>query len=96
MNARESILRAALRVIGEQGVAGLSNRRIVAEPQRLAGSIVALLSGLQLRRLATGETLATPAAEALTLLTRGGRGMNGYLACSGRCGTASSTESLFG
>ncbi|MCU1684790.1 MAG: TetR/AcrR family transcriptional regulator [Amycolatopsis sp.] len=31
MNTRETILRAALKVIGEQGVAGLTNRRIVAD-----------------------------------------------------------------
>ncbi|PRX45479.1 TetR family transcriptional regulator [Prauserella shujinwangii] len=181
MSTREAILRAALRVIGEQGVAGLTNRRIVAEagvslgsltyhfpsqpellrqamllfaedeavrlgglaeahraegmtveaaaaavdtvlanlplgiaeiaslelflqagrdpglrdatarcfaaydelaltilraldipdPERLAGPAVALVTGLQLRRLATGAPPATPAADALTILVRG-------------------------
>ncbi|WP_199430939.1 TetR/AcrR family transcriptional regulator [Qaidamihabitans albus] len=181
MNTREAILRAALRVIGEQGVAGLTNRRICAEagvalgsltyhfpsqtellrqamllfaedetrrlaalaeehragemtveraavavdavlermplrvdeiaslelflqagrdpalrdattrcfaaydelavtilrtlgvnaPERLTGPVVALVMGLQLRRLATGAAPATPAADALTMLVRG-------------------------
>ncbi|WP_158886632.1 TetR/AcrR family transcriptional regulator [Amycolatopsis anabasis] len=43
----------------------------VPEPERLAGPAVALIAGLQLRRLATGATAATPAAEALTMLVRG-------------------------
>lgn len=187
MNAREAILRAALRVIGEQGVAGLTNRRIVAEagvslgsltyhfpsqtellrqalllfaddearqitttakqhahlgldveqaastveqvleqmslsnneiaplelylqagrdpelrdatarcfaaydelattilravgiaePEHLAASVVALLAGLQLRRLATGTGAATPAAQALTMLARGAQAESG-------------------
>jgi DNA-binding transcriptional regulator YbjK len=43
----------------------------VPEPGRLAEAAVALIAGLQLRRLATGTTSATPAAEALTMLVRG-------------------------
>jgi AcrR family transcriptional regulator len=43
----------------------------VQDPGRLAGPAVALIAGLQLRRLATGATSATPAAEALTMLVRG-------------------------
>ncbi|MFF5986052.1 TetR/AcrR family transcriptional regulator [Prauserella flavalba] len=39
MNTREAILRAALHVIGEQGVAGLTNRRIVAEAGVSLGSL---------------------------------------------------------
>jgi AcrR family transcriptional regulator len=42
----------------------------VPEPRRLAGPVVALIAGLQLRRLATGET-DTPVAEPLMMLLRG-------------------------
>lgn len=42
----------------------------VARPDRLAGPVVALLTGLQLRRLATGTTGETSIAEALTMLVR--------------------------
>ena len=44
------------------------------DAERLAGSVVALLAGLQLRRLATGTASATQAAEALTMLARGTQG----------------------
>ncbi|WP_216210819.1 TetR/AcrR family transcriptional regulator [Amycolatopsis aidingensis] len=43
----------------------------VADPERLAGGVVALIAGLQLRRLATGATSGVPAADALTMLVRG-------------------------
>ncbi|MGC7093683.1 TetR/AcrR family transcriptional regulator [Amycolatopsis lurida] len=43
----------------------------VPDPQRLAGPVVALIAGLQLRRLATGEAPATPASTALTMLIHG-------------------------
>ncbi|ASR33905.1 TetR family transcriptional regulator [Prauserella marina] len=43
----------------------------VGEPERLVGPVVALIGGLQLRRLATGEAPATPAADALMMLVRG-------------------------
>ena len=43
----------------------------VTEPERLAGPVVALIAGLQLRRLATGTTGDTGVAEALTMLVRG-------------------------
>ncbi|WP_086838210.1 TetR family transcriptional regulator [Amycolatopsis kentuckyensis] len=42
----------------------------VPDPARLAGPVVALIAGLQLRRLATGET-DTPVAEPLMMLLRG-------------------------
>jgi len=41
------------------------------DPDRLVEPVVALLTGLQLRRLATGTTSAAPAAEALTMLADG-------------------------
>ncbi|MBK1784262.1 TetR/AcrR family transcriptional regulator [Prauserella cavernicola] len=40
----------------------------VADPERLAGPVVALIAGLQLRRLATGSAPRTPAGDALLLL----------------------------
>jgi TetR/AcrR family transcriptional regulator, regulator of biofilm formation and stress response len=43
----------------------------VAAPDRLAGPVVALIAGLQLRRLATGNPGGTGIAEALTMLVRG-------------------------
>jgi TetR/AcrR family transcriptional regulator, regulator of biofilm formation and stress response len=43
----------------------------VPDPDRLAGPVVALITGLQLRRLATGTTGDTGIAEALTMLARG-------------------------
>lgn len=42
----------------------------VPSPDRLAGPVVALLTGLQLRRLATGATGATGIADAVTMLVR--------------------------
>jgi DNA-binding transcriptional regulator YbjK len=42
----------------------------VRAPDRLAGPVVALLTGLQLRRLATGEPGATSIADAVTMLVR--------------------------
>jgi AcrR family transcriptional regulator len=42
----------------------------VPEPERLAAPVVALITGLQLRRLATGAP-STPTAESLTMLIRG-------------------------
>jgi TetR/AcrR family transcriptional regulator, regulator of biofilm formation and stress response len=42
----------------------------VPDPHRLAGPVVALIAGLQLRRLATGGTGETGIAEALTRLVR--------------------------
>ncbi|GAA3552885.1 TetR/AcrR family transcriptional regulator [Amycolatopsis ultiminotia] len=42
------------------------------DPARLAGPVVALIAGLQLRRLATGADV--PAAEPLMLLLHGARG----------------------
>lgn len=42
----------------------------VADPRRLAGPVVALVTGLQLRRLATGTPGGTGVAEALRLLVR--------------------------
>lgn len=42
----------------------------VPHPSRLAGPVVALIAGLQLRRLATGTTGETGIAEALTMLVR--------------------------
>lgn len=42
----------------------------VESPERLAGPVVALLTGLQLRRLATGTTGDTTIAKALTMLVR--------------------------
>ena len=41
----------------------------VAEPERLAGHVVALIAGLQLRRFSTGVDV--PAAEPLMMLLRG-------------------------
>jgi len=43
----------------------------VPEAERLAGPVVALLAGMQLRRLATGTTGATTIADAVTMLVRG-------------------------
>jgi AcrR family transcriptional regulator len=43
----------------------------VPEPERLAPPVVALITGLQLRRLATGTQSSTPAAESLMMLVRG-------------------------
>lgn len=43
----------------------------VPSPERLAGPVVALIAGLQLRRLATGTTGETGIAEALTMLAGG-------------------------
>jgi AcrR family transcriptional regulator len=40
----------------------------VATPHRMAGPVVALVTGLQLRRLATGGTGGTGFADALTML----------------------------
>jgi TetR/AcrR family transcriptional regulator, regulator of biofilm formation and stress response len=40
----------------------------VPDPQRRAGPVVALIAGMQLRRLATGTTGTTGIAEALTML----------------------------
>jgi AcrR family transcriptional regulator len=40
----------------------------VPEPERLAGPVVALIAGLQLRRLATGTAGSTGMAEALIML----------------------------
>ncbi|HEV2784573.1 MAG TPA: TetR family transcriptional regulator [Actinophytocola sp.] len=51
--------RIALTVLSGLGVPG---------PERLAGPVVALIAGLQLRRLATGTTGDTGIAEALTML----------------------------
>lgn len=45
----------------------------VADPERLAGPVIALLAGLQLRRLATGATGGTGIGDALTMLVRGVR-----------------------
>ncbi len=42
----------------------------VPEPHRLAGPVVALIAGLQLRRLATGTTGETSIADAVTMLVR--------------------------
>lgn len=42
----------------------------VADPARLAGPVVAMLTGLQLRRLATGTPGETGIAEAMTMLVR--------------------------
>ena len=42
----------------------------VPSADRLAGPVVALLTGLQLRRLATGEPGATSIADAVTMLVR--------------------------
>ncbi|MFC4853791.1 TetR/AcrR family transcriptional regulator [Actinophytocola glycyrrhizae] len=42
----------------------------VPSPDRLAGPVVALLTGLQLRRLATDEPGATGIADAVTMLVR--------------------------
>jgi AcrR family transcriptional regulator len=42
----------------------------VVAPERLAGPVVALIAGMQLRRLATGSTGATGIADALTMLVR--------------------------
>jgi DNA-binding transcriptional regulator YbjK len=44
----------------------------VPSPERLAGPVVALLTGMQLRRLATGTTGSTGIAEAVTMLVREG------------------------
>ncbi|WP_163509862.1 TetR/AcrR family transcriptional regulator [Fodinicola acaciae] len=41
------------------------------DPERLAGPVVALIAGLQLRRLATGEVGRTSPAVALTMLAAG-------------------------
>ena len=43
----------------------------VPDPDRLAGPAVALIAGLQLRRLATGTPGGTGIADALTMLVRG-------------------------
>lgn len=43
----------------------------VPDAERLAGPVVALIAGLQLRRLATGTAVATPAADSLLMLIRG-------------------------
>ncbi|QWF79960.1 HTH-type transcriptional regulator BetI [Amycolatopsis sp. CA-230715] len=43
----------------------------VDEPQHIAPAVVALIAGLQLRRLATGASTGSPAAGALTMLIRG-------------------------
>ena len=43
------------------------------DSDRLVEPVVALLTGLQLRRLATGTTSAAPTAEALTMLAYGAR-----------------------
>jgi AcrR family transcriptional regulator len=40
----------------------------IEDPARLAGPVVALIAGLQLRRLATGDTGTTQVATALTML----------------------------
>jgi TetR/AcrR family transcriptional regulator, regulator of biofilm formation and stress response len=40
------------------------------DPERLAGPVVALIAGLQLRRLATGSTGETSIADAVTMLVR--------------------------
>ncbi|MFD8498960.1 TetR/AcrR family transcriptional regulator [Amycolatopsis sp. NPDC059657] len=45
----------------------------VAAPERLAGPVVALIAGLQLRRLATGAP-GTPPGESLMMLVRGSTG----------------------
>lgn len=42
----------------------------VPEPERVTGPVVALVAGLQLRRLATGAAGPTGVAEAVTLLVR--------------------------
>ncbi|HEU5476078.1 MAG TPA: TetR family transcriptional regulator [Actinophytocola sp.] len=42
----------------------------VPEPHRLAGPVVALVAGIQLRRLATGSAGGTGFADALTMLVR--------------------------
>jgi TetR/AcrR family transcriptional regulator, regulator of biofilm formation and stress response len=55
---------AAYDAIAVTVLAGLG----VPDPHRLAGPVVALIIGLQLRRLATGSTGETGIAEALTLL----------------------------
>jgi hypothetical protein len=43
----------------------------VPEPTRLAAPVVALIAGLQLRRLATGTQTTPAAAESLMMLVRG-------------------------
>lgn len=58
---------AAYDHIARNVLAGLG----VPDPDRLAGPVVALITGLQLRRLATGATGETGIAEALTMLVRG-------------------------
>ncbi|WP_424189991.1 TetR/AcrR family transcriptional regulator [Actinokineospora sp. G85] len=58
--AYDALARSVLRGLG------------VAEPARLAGPVVALVAGTQLRRLATGASGSTGVAEALTLLVRPG------------------------
>ena len=40
------------------------------EPEKLAGPVVAMITGMQLRRLATGTTGSTGIADALTMLVR--------------------------
>ena len=40
------------------------------DPERLAGPVVALIAGMQLRRLATGTTGRTSIADAVTMLVR--------------------------
>ena len=42
----------------------------VPAPERLAGPVVALIAGMQLRRLATGTTGQTSFADAVTMLVR--------------------------
>lgn len=59
--AYEELAEAVLRALG------------VPRPRQLAGPVVALLAGLQLRGLATGEAHTTSTAEALTMLVRGGQ-----------------------
>lgn len=54
--------RIAVTVLGALGV---------PEPETLAGPVVALIAGLQLRRLATGSTGGTSIADAVTMLVRG-------------------------
>ncbi|GAA1688733.1 TetR/AcrR family transcriptional regulator [Fodinicola feengrottensis] len=44
------------------------------DPDLLAGPVVALIAGLQLRRLATGDVGRTPPAVALTMLVAGASG----------------------
>ena len=41
------------------------------DPERLAGPVVALIAGLQLRRLATGTSAGVGLADALTMLVTG-------------------------